>query len=222
MNLRLAKARRYLRRVPEIAIRRFFEPIFSSSQILTGMVAIIGLAIFLNTASRSERDVEYTQWSTWAEAFGIALAIWAFISLATAPFVARREELQSGTWKRHHFTYFEPRLVAAERFEIQEGKGQKRLISFQREGGSAFVNYRVELDPPIHDRTKACLLAVKTLPSLMDISLNWTEVGHSIGRRLPPNAMMWLHVHMEPSTDPVTVRVYCNSYFLGRDHKQHA
>jgi hypothetical protein len=221
MDIRIVKAKRCLRKVPRVAAARFVEPIFNSGQILAFLASVVGLAIILRLgASAHERDMLANQWAIAVEAFAIALVGWGAISLIMAPFVVVREERRKGRWVGHHFIYNEPILVATERFESTHTSTQQREIVFSDAEPNSFVYYDCRLVPPAEGMVLAIVRGGPPHPSSLLPSPREVRWGHfNNGARLPADKQATLLLRMRPGTVPVVCRVYCQSFFVGKDDK---
>jgi hypothetical protein len=201
--------------MPRVALREFVEPIFDRGQVLTFLAAVVGLALVLRTASPAEVRMQTAAWTMSAEAFGLALAIWALISLIRSPLIVVREDRRRGRWHEHRFAFHDQRLVAAERFDPVNGALQVRMVKFvDAEPGSA-VYFSIGMEPPIR------VLAYAGL----------APYGAEIGPATPVPEMhdghggwaIWLDkkrranlvVRFEPNARSVMCRVYSTGFYMG-------
>ena len=147
MHLTLAKLRRCARKVPSAAVARFIEPIFNSGQVLTAIVAIIGLILVTRHGTAVERQVQVSQWTQAVEVFGMALVGWAALSLLSAPFIVIRADRLLGRWYGRVFVYREPHLVATIRCR-SGNEDQQHTFKFDDPEAGSMVYCTVVMHPP--------------------------------------------------------------------------
>ena len=222
MGIGLSKTRRYLRRLPLAWWTSFTSPLWNAGQLLTWATAWIGLVLILQNATDSERDIQAFEWAVSIQAFAIALAGWAVISLVVGAFKVVASDNANGKWDRHHRFYNEPYLVATERFEAGDGETQLREIRFADAEPNSFVYYSCVLTPEVSRRMGVMVTGGKPNDRMI-LHPDWRQPPlHHNGTRLPRDCSATLCARMQVSTVPVIVRVYCHSFFLGRDGGSHA
>jgi hypothetical protein len=223
MRITLVKILRCVKRIPRVAAGRFLEPIFNTGQILAFAMSVIVLMIVLRTATPQERDVQAEQWAVAVQAFGYALMGWAIISLISAPFIVIRKDRLNGKWDGHRFIYHNRILVLTKRVEADIGNTTIIPFSFPDAEPNSFVSFVVEATPPANGRvrfyffggTPRSPIAIgPSVPGLFDAT---ARPGAHCGLRLPHNRSATLCVRLELETVPIVLRVFCHSFFVGKD-----
>lgn len=228
MRITLVKILRCVKRIPRVSVARFLEPIFNTGQMLTFAMSVIGLVIILQTATPQERDVQAEQWAVAVQAFGYALLGWAIISLISAPFIVVRKDRHIGKWDGHRFIYHNRILVLTKRVEADGGGTTIIPFSFPDAEPTSFVSFVVEATPPANERVrfrifggepKIDLSIGPSVPGLFDAT---ARPGAHCGIRLSRNRSATLCVRLEPETVPIVLRVFCYSFFVGKDDDEFA
>lgn len=227
VRLLIAKAFRYARRIPTAFFKEFIEPIFNSGQILTFSAAVIGLALFLQTASPTDRDAQADSWALSIQAFGIVLIGWALISLIRAPLIVIRDDNRRGRWHGHRFIYHEPFFVSTVRIGDGDGETHTYPIIVEDAEPNSFVYVSVDATPNASNRIRLILAggpangAVKIEHPTDNRFVFGANPGAHIGFRLPPNRRATLYVSSLPSTVPIVLRLYCHSLFIGKNDESY-
>lgn len=218
--LSLTKFKRVARRVGPAAFEIFKAPVFNWSSFLGLAVAVLTTALLIQTQALPRVIQEVNDWITWGQAVAWVGIGWVALSTFLAPFKVIRDDRKQGRFQSHHFIYHEPLLVATERFEAGDGDTSQREIFFKDAEPNAFVYYSCELTPRLDKRI---LVTVgggppSELRKLQEPgTINWGN--DYAGTRLPENRSATLCVRMLPGTIPVVCRVYCHSFFIGKDDK---
>ena len=224
MNVIWYKAIRCMRRVPKTWWRAFWGTLWNPGQLLTALVSWIGIYLILENASKSERAAQFSQWKIGVEAFLIAVAVWAFLSLFAAPFVAIRDDRKIGEWRGTRRIYNTPLLVATERFEALDGATQRRVVEFADAEPGSFAYFSVDATPNVQGRVLmamdcgAHLTGYEIVPPIIPgqfIRAHGTQ-GH-FGIRLNGRMQATLAVRVEPETVPIILRIYCHEFYVGPD-----
>jgi hypothetical protein len=197
---------------------RFVEPIFNTGQFLTFLASVVGLALWLRFATPQERDVLANQWANAIEAFAIAVFVWAFVSLVSAPFLVIRDDRKRGTWIGPRRLYFQP-VLANVSVWTPDDQDKCVPVSFDDSECGALVRYKVELDPAVPGRASAYL---ERYPGEMDGVLNSIMGPSGVPAKMGGSGSIgtvkrdaYLRVRLDPGTVPVTARVYVTDFTLG-------
>lgn len=215
--LRATKAYRVLRRWPAASWKEFKSPLTDRTQILALTNAFVATYLILQTASFARMVEEANSWALAIQAFGITSLVWAVLAMARAPLIVRKEDRLRGRWHKNHFVYHEPILITTERFEAGEGLTLKRPIYFSDAEPCAMVYYRCELTPDPSPRVTVYITGGhpnEDMELTEPGNVNW---GRFVGIRLPHDCAATLLMRMLPETVPVICRVYCHSFFVGKD-----
>jgi hypothetical protein len=208
VSLRLAKARRYLRRIPRAAVQEFCEPIFNRGQLLTFAAAVIGLALILRTASPSERDAQATSWAIAIEAFAYATSFWAALSILRAPLLVLRAERAKGKWHGNRFIYHEPLLVEVIRCRAT-GKVEHYPFTCADAEADCFAYFSATLDPDVSNRASFAIGGLIIMGLMQIGAVHGTSGARLHGRRAI------FSIRMLADTISTTARVYCRSFVIG-------
>lgn len=221
MYLTLIKARRLLARWPKEAWRFFWAPVAETGQLIGLAVSVLITILYLLQSPLSGWWDIMSEWSIPIQATAIVLFVWGLISAALAPFRIVARDRKSGKWQGHHYIYGEPRIVFSGRFEHRDGATQAVSMDFSDAEPSSCVFCEVVASPNVAGRIltymnggKPSPLITITPPQPGQVTL-YTAPGAHIGFRLPKSKDATLYVRLEPMTTPVTLRVYCQSFFVG-------
>lgn len=228
IQIALIKILRCVKRIPRVAVTRFLEPIFSTGQILTFAVSVIGLMIILQSATPQERDMQAEQWAVAIEAFGYALLGWAVISTICAPFIVIRNDRQNGKWDAHRFIYHNRVLVLTKRVEANGGDTTIIPVFFPDPEPNSVVSFVVEATPPANERIRFLFFGgvpkreINIGPLLPKLFDGTARPGAHCGIRLSPERRATLYVRLEPETVSIVLRIFCHSFYVGKDEDEFA
>lgn len=226
IQIALVKFLRCVKRMPRVAVTRFLEPIFRTGQILTFAVSVIGLMIILQSATPQERDMQAEQWAVAIEAFGYALLGWAVISAVCAPFIVIRNDRQNGKWDAHRFIYHNRVLVSTKRVEANGGDTSIIPVFFPDSEPNSVVSFVVEATPPANERVRFLFFGgvpqweIKVGPSVPRLFDGTARPGTHCGIRLSAERRATLYVRLEPETVPIVLRIFCHSFYVGKDEDE--
>jgi hypothetical protein len=210
MSVFWIRFRRYLwRKVPRHWWNTFRQPLASSGQLFQAILAYLVLVLYLRVASPQQRDLLATEWAIWIQAFGIAVAGWAVISLVYAPYAAWRTDARNGRWYGKRFLYHQPQLIAVERCAAT-GQMERFKIRFDDAEPHSFVHFHIDLDHP--------LIAKRIFAAVFTSVWMRGQYGNSHlrgGTRLPADRSAYLAVDMMPKTVSQTIRVYMDGFSIG-------
>lgn len=200
-------------------IQSFTSPLFNVGQALTVAVALIGTYLALQIATAEDRDMLALSWALSVQAVlycGIGLAVWSII---TVPFHLWNDERQKGRWVGSKFVYHRPELVAVSDWTWQDD-GKTCKICFSDAEANSFIDYLVELDPPVGLRASC---SVDHKPNLARIILGSIKSASRPGMvkaaRLNGHGsckldgkFAYLAVSLDRDTVPVVSRVYIRAF----------
>lgn len=192
--------------------------LFNAGRVFDGLLALAVSYVGLQSATIPQMIEEATAWVNFLQAFFYVGVGWIILCVIRGPALARVADQQLASWDDHHRIYKVPQLVATERFDVRKGEDQERLICFSDADPNAFVYYTYDLTPKVYKRVTVNVTGMR--------AGNWTIMArqgenHHNGTKLGPDRLAKLRVRLDPETSPVIVRVYCQSYFLGKSDEQY-
>lgn len=209
MNIRVVKAKRIGRKLPLTWWRLIKEPIFNSGQLLTALVGILGLVIYLRYASPEERDVQAFEWAVTVQAFVLALAIWAVISLIRAPLIIIREDRKLGNWEGNRFIFRRPFLIYTRHCK-PTGKVEAFKFKVSEVEPGSYIKFEIDLDGA-KDLAEISFGGIGFLGPIP--YKNWPGTG---GAQLPADRVATFLILLPNNAVSTTVRIYCRSFVVGK------
>jgi hypothetical protein len=218
------KTRRILRGSFPAMVEEFYLDVWGRGRAFDAVLAIAVAYIGLSTASIPEVVATADSWILFLQAFFYVVCGWAVLCLVRAPFSVVRADREAAKWIGSHRVYHEPKLIATERITDINGDTHAILLRFPDADPSAFVRLRFDCEPPVHNRM---LLAISRGLPTQDFKIfrpdppnqvtGFFAPNASVGITLTKNKTATLYARLDPHTVPVTIRVYCSQYGIGKD-----
>lgn len=211
---------RTLRQVPRQTLLSWRDAFLNEGQFLSLSLAAYTSWIGLQTATLPEIVEEANGWINAIQATIYVSAGWAAICLIRAPFTVRRTEQHKGQWDSHRFTYHEPKLIATARLEHKDGVTQAIPLDVRDFERGAMVYITAETTPAVDSRV--IVMPVSGAP-IHDYEVKFgTKPGGYAGTRVSTtDGNLTLYVKIKPETVPLTLRVYCNQFYIGKDDQSY-
>ena len=190
--------------------RGVISPLHDSQQWTGLMVAAVAAYGALSSGIPQKMVAQFEVMTTWQGTLITAVPIWVVVNLVFAHFKRRQQEAASGTWSGPKFIYNEPLLIGTVGW-TPEDNGTWKKINVRGPEANSFVMLHIEHYPPTN-RVRAQVVHVWN--QMMFGAANGLQ-RQSIGTRVN-NGRLWVVAESLPATIPVTLRVYCHSFELGK------
>lgn len=229
VGLQARKVWRIAKRVPHQAFSDWWGVLTNRDQLFALSLAVLTSWIGLQTASIPEVLEEASAWANALQAVIYVSLGWAIICLIRAPWIVVRNDRALGTFSGHHFTFRAPHLVATARLNHLDGKTQAVALDMSDAEPWAMVYISAEVTPAsaasrvltyLQSGSPSREFAIP--PPMPRVFTGAVHPGAYQGTRVSQKGNMTLYVRLEPNTVPVTIRVFCNQFYLGKSDERYS
>lgn len=215
------------RRVPQEFVEFLTLPLSDRGAAWQALVFVAFVALLLATGKNSEVIVMLGDWLLWIQVFGIAFFAWAVWGVIRAPFAVVSKDKTLGKWTRNHFLYHHPQLIFSDIVAAGGGATQpfELVIDDVEPNAVAFFTYEIDGSNKKFPNAVVAVFIGGPVKAGYEIAIPehanqvWLGVrpDSRFGQRLNRKRKLTMYLRISPEQSAKTVRLFCHSFFIGKD-----